>query len=97
VIGAIGNNLTLPYTRVPRTAVTPVFKMACRLRFMKPDVDMLLRCIDTQLDTGVILALIEATLRLLPPNNSPIGRAEAEERIRQKRERALIQETSFID
>jgi len=71
--------------------------MACRLRFMKPDVDMLLRCIDTQLDTGVILALIEATLRLLPPNNSPIGRAEAEERIRQKRERALIQETSFID
>lgn len=97
VIGAIGDNLFPPYIGVPRTAVTPVFKMACRLRFMKPDVDMLLRCIDTQLDTMVISALIEAALRLLPPDNSPSGRAEAEERMRQKKERALIQETSFID
>ncbi|KAI9045748.1 zinc finger protein [Aspergillus affinis] len=97
MIGAIGDDLILPYTGIPRTAVTPVFKMACRLRFMKPDVDMLLRRIDTQLDTMVISALIEAALRLLPPDNSPNGRAEAEERMRQKSERALIQETSFID
>ncbi|CDM38413.1 Zinc finger, C2H2 [Penicillium roqueforti FM164] len=96
-IGTNGDNLNLTYTGVPRAAVTPVFKIACRLRFMKPDVNMLLRRIDTQLDTMVISALIEAALRLLPPDNSPNGRAEAEERMRQKRERALIQETSFID
>ena len=86
-----------PYTGVPRTTVAPVFKMACHLRFMKPDVDMLLRRIDTQLDHGVISALIEAALRLLPPDETPEGRLKVKERMQQKIERALLHEMSFVD
>ncbi|KAJ5559520.1 hypothetical protein N7513_001919 [Penicillium frequentans] len=77
--------------------VAPVFQMACRLRYMKPDVDMLLRYVNTQLDNMIISALIEAALRLLPPENTPEGKAEAKERMQQKRERALLHEVSFIN
>ena len=65
MIGAAVDDFDPPYTGIPRAAVIPVFKMACRLRFMKPDVNMLLECIDTQLDRMIISALIEAALRLL--------------------------------
>lgn len=91
------NGLIPSYIGVPRTTVAPVFKMACRLRFMKPDVNMLLGCIDTPLDRMIISALIEAALRLLPPDNTPEGRAEAKERMQQKMEQALLNEVSFID
>jgi hypothetical protein len=53
--------------------------MAYRLRFMKPDINVLLSYINTQLERMIILALIKATLRLLPPNNIPKGRLEAKE------------------
>lgn len=86
-----------PYIGIPRTMIAPVFKMACQLRFMQPNVDMILRRIDTQLDHGVISALIEAALRLLPPENTPEGRLEAKERIQQKMERARLHEMSFVD
>ncbi|KAJ5547544.1 hypothetical protein N7513_004778 [Penicillium frequentans] len=71
--------------------------MACHLRFKKPDVNMLLRYIDTQLDHMVISALIEAALRLLPPDDTPEGRFEAKERMQQKMERAHLQEVAFVD
>ena len=77
--------------------VTPVFKMACRLRFMKPDVNVLLSYIDTQLDRMIISALIEAALRLLPPDDTPEGRLEAKEIMQQKMERANIQEIAFVN
>lgn len=86
----------LEYTGVPRTTVTPVFKMACRLRFKNPNVDMLLGYIDTQLDHPVISALIEAALRLLPPEITPEGGAEANKRIQSKMAKALLNETTFI-
>ncbi|GAA3304362.1 hypothetical protein GCM10020218_103770 [Dactylosporangium vinaceum] len=97
MIGATANDFVPPYTGIPRATVTPVFKMACRLRFMKPDVNMLLRCIDTQLDHRVISALIEAALRLLPPDNTIEGKAEAKQRVQKKMEQALLTEMSFID
>jgi hypothetical protein len=77
--------------------VAPVFKMACRLRFMKPDVNMLLSFIDTQLDHMIISALIEAALRLLPPADTPEGRLEAKEIMQQKMERANLQEVAFVN
>ena len=76
MVGATLYGPVSPYPGVARTTVAPVFKMACHLRFMKPDVDMLLRRIDTQLDHGVISALIEAALRLLPPDETPEGKGE---------------------
>lgn len=97
VVGAPVYSFIPPYTGVPRATVAPVFKMACHLRFMKPDVDMLLRRIDTHLDRAVISALIEAALRLLPHDNTPEGRLEAKERMQQKMERALLHEMSFTD
>ena len=75
----------------------PVFKMACHLRFIGPDVDVLLGRIDTQLDRTVVSALIEAALRLLPPDDTIEGRLEAKERMQQKIERALFYEMAFID
>jgi hypothetical protein len=77
--------------------VAPVFKMACRLGFMKPDVNMLLSFIDTQLDHMIISALIEAALRLLPPADTPEGRLEAKEIMQQKMERANLQEIAFVN
>jgi hypothetical protein len=71
--------------------------MACRLRYNKPDVEMLLSYVDTHLDNTVISALIEAALRLLPPESTPEGKAEAIGRMQQKQERALLHEVSFID
>ncbi|KAJ5760882.1 hypothetical protein N7520_008038 [Penicillium odoratum] len=91
------NDSVSPYKGVPRNIVTPVFKMACHLRFKKPDVNMLLNYIDTQLDHMVISALIEAALRLLPPDDTPEGRLEAKERMQQKMERAHSQEVDFVD
>ena len=97
MIGAAVHDFVPPYTGIPRATVVPVFKMACRLRFMKPDVNMLLECIDTQLDRMIISALIEAALRLLPPDNTIEGRAEAKVKIQKKMEQALLNEVSFID
>ncbi|KAK1145670.1 hypothetical protein N8T08_003906 [Aspergillus melleus] len=70
--------------------------MACHLRFQNPDVNMLLQRVHTELDASVISALIEAALRLLPPDNSPKGRAEAKDKMQQKQKQALLQETYFI-
>ncbi|CAG7925969.1 unnamed protein product [Penicillium olsonii] len=97
MVGATLYSVISPCTGVPRTAVAPVFKMACHLRFMKPDVEMLSGHIETQLDHGVISALIEAALRLLPHDNTAEGRLEAKERMQQKIERALLHELSFVD
>ncbi|KAJ5559501.1 hypothetical protein N7513_001900 [Penicillium frequentans] len=92
------NDYSTPaYTGVPRNMVTPVFKMACRLRFMKPDTNVLLSYIDTQLDHMIISALIEAALRLLPPDDTPGGRLEAKEIMQQKMERAYLQEVAFVN
>ncbi|KAJ5712952.1 uncharacterized protein N7483_010133 [Penicillium malachiteum] len=71
--------------------------MACHLRFENPDVNMLLSHIETQLDHMVISALIEAALRLLPPDDTPEGRLEAKERMQRKMERAHLQEVAFVD
>lgn len=71
--------------------------MACRLRYNRPDVEMLLSRVSTQLDNSIISALIEASLRLLPPESTSEGKAEAIERMQQKKERALLHEVSFID
>ncbi|KAB8242946.1 hypothetical protein BDV35DRAFT_396301 [Aspergillus flavus] len=65
--------------------------MACRLRFMKPDVDTLLRHINTQLYHMIVAALIEAALRLLPPDNTPEGK----ERLQKKMKDAQLAENSF--
>ncbi|KAJ5194077.1 hypothetical protein N7491_001413 [Penicillium cf. griseofulvum] len=97
MVGATVYGIISPYTGIPRTTVAPVFKMACQLRFMKPDVDMPLRRIDTQLGHGVISALIEAALRLLPPESTPEGKLEAKERMQQKMERAFLREMAFVD
>ena len=100
IMGATVNNYISPcslYTGVPRSAIMPVFKMACHLRFIGPDVDVLLGRIDTQLDRTVVSALIEAALRLLPPDDTIEGRLEAKERMQQKIERALFYEMAFID
>lgn len=80
-------------TRLPRDAVMSIFRMACRLRFMKPDVDTLLRHINTQLDHMIVAALIEAALRLLPPDNTPEGK----ERLQKKMRDAQLAENSFTD
>lgn len=97
MIGAVIDDSVPPYIGIPRDTVGPVFKMACRLRFAKPDVDMLLGRIDTQLDRMIVLALIEAALRLLPPDNTPEGRAEAKKKMQKKMEQARLHETAFID
>jgi hypothetical protein len=64
---------------------------------MKPDVNVLLSYIDTQLERMIISALIEAALRLLPPDDTPEGRLEAKEIMQLKMERANIQEIAFLN
>ncbi|KAE8404960.1 hypothetical protein BDV37DRAFT_246188 [Aspergillus pseudonomiae] len=93
MIGVAVTDIYPAYLGVPRDAVMPIFRMACRLRFIKPDVDTLLRHINTQLDHMIVAALIEAALRLLPPDNTPEGK----ERMQKKMRDAQLAENSFTD
>ncbi|RAL09374.1 uncharacterized protein BO97DRAFT_374795 [Aspergillus homomorphus CBS 101889] len=97
MLSATADNPAQPYAGIPRALITPVFRMACRLRFKNPDVETLLNYVNTRLDNTVISALIEAALRLLPPESTPEGKAKAIERMQQKQEWALLHEVSFID
>jgi hypothetical protein len=45
----------------------------------RKDINVLLSYTDTQLDHMIISALIDAALRLLPPDDTPEGRLETKE------------------
>ena len=65
MIGAAVTDIYSAYPGLPRDAVMPSFRMVCRLRFMKPDVDTLLQHVNKKLDHMIVAALIGAALRLL--------------------------------
>ncbi|OJJ42651.1 hypothetical protein ASPZODRAFT_28978 [Penicilliopsis zonata CBS 506.65] len=71
--------------------------MACLLRSYRPDVDLLLQYVHTQLDRAIVSALIEAALRTLPPDTTPEGKAESKIRMQKKRQEAEVAEALFID
>lgn len=95
--GATISDLTTPYIGISRKLITPVFRMARRLRFQNPDVDMLLRHVNTGLDRAIVEALIRAALRLLPHDGTPEGKIETQKLEMQKDKEARLAEGCFID
>lgn len=91
------HEITTPYFGLPRSMVKPVFEMACRLRFMKIDVEMLLKYVDTKLDHEVVSYLVEAALRLVPPNKTLEDASEARMKMIQKAGRASFNEKNFVN
>jgi len=80
------------YTGIPQPIVAPVWELALRLRFQKPNVERIIKTTKTTLDPAIVSALIDATARRLPPDNTSTG---VEKRNR-RRERAKCAEDAFV-
>lgn len=86
-----------PYDGISRALVTPVFKMACNLRFSQPTPSIIIARTRTTLDHDIVSAILEAALRLLPPDSTPEGIRLRREKAADQARRAEAAETSFID
>ena len=85
------------YEGVPGTLVTPVFKMASRLRFSQPTPSTTIARTRTTLDHDIVSAIIEAALRLLPPENTREGIKLRQEKAADRARRAEDAESAFIE
>lgn len=86
-----------PYNGVSRTLVTPVFSMACNLRFSQPTPSVIIARTRTTLDHDIVSAILEAALRLLPPDSTSEGIRSRREKATDQARRAEAAEASFID
>ena len=73
--------IPVSYIGIPRSAVSPVFATARRLRFREPTVDDILRRTKTELNNQIVSALIAAALRLLPVDDMLHGIALQTEKL----------------
>lgn len=87
----------LPYDGVPRDVVAPVYNMAVRLRFSRPKPERIISKTKTQLDYDIVSAIIEAALRVLPPDNTPEGIASRRTRDAEKARHADAAEKTFVE
>lgn len=85
------------YEGIPKVYVTPVFSLARRLRFSQPSADDIIKQTTTPLSREIVAALIDAAVRLLPPDPSPAGLAARQQKDKEKNERALRAETAFLE
>jgi hypothetical protein len=50
------------YRGTPKGSITPVFKLACRLRFKQPNADEIIGKTKRMLDREIVSSLLEAFL-----------------------------------
>lgn len=74
---------TTAYNGVSSEEVRRVFKAAHVRRFSRPDANTIVEITGTSLDLGIVSAIVEGALRVLPPDKSTDGQE------RQKQEMAL--------
>ena len=81
------------YVGVEKDLVPQVFSYACRCKASIPHVDEVIK---TVLEKEVVLALMDAACRTLPPDNAPKGREFRLQRQRARAEKAQLAEDAFI-
>ena len=84
------------YAGIPTAVVTPVFKLALRLSSLEPTVDSIITQTNTQLDYAIVSALMDAALRLEPPDNTPQGIQARAEKNRRRADKAERAEQHFV-
>jgi hypothetical protein len=84
------------YAGTPTSFIAPVFELACRLRFTEPNAERIIRQTKTPLDQAIVSALIDAAIRLLPPDNTPNGVKARLEKGKRRAERAERAEEAFL-
>lgn len=85
------------YRGVSRELVRPVFLEACQLRFKQPTLEDVIRHSATQLSYDIVLAMLEAALRLLPPDGTMDGTLLRRGKAADKARKAADAESSFVD
>ena len=83
------------YTGIPRSEVDTVFKLARKL-LPQLSPDMIIQRTQTKLSRDIVCALIDATYRLLPLDNSPEGVKARQQKQNDRTERALHAEQNFL-
>ena len=84
------------YIGIPKAVIAPVFEVALRLRSMEPTADSIITQTKTQLDHAIVSALIDAALRLEPPDNTTQGIQARMEKDRMKTDKAERAEQHFV-
>lgn len=82
---------------IPSDLVTPVFKIACRLRSPDLTAETVLIASKSRLHLSIIGAIIRAALRVLPVDNSPEGYLKRIERERLSAARAIENQDAFTE
>ncbi|KAK5111166.1 hypothetical protein LTR85_012248 [Meristemomyces frigidus] len=77
--------------------VKPVFLKACQLRFEKPTPEVVISHTKTRLSYDIVSAILEAALRLLPPDRTADGTLRRQEKAAKKAQRAADAEFAFVD
>lgn len=86
----------IPYDGEPKAAVQVIFRFACLHRHEAMDAGSVMRRVHTTLSPEVIKSIIDAALKLLPPDNSPQGRLERQLMEQEKKRRAIQAEDAFV-
>lgn len=85
-----------PYNGVPRELVMKVFRIACQLRSQEPTPELIIAESRTNLHHEIVSAILEAALRLLPPDNTPDGIQLRRDKAAEKARKAEEAESGFI-
>ena len=71
--GSITHVDEVGFIGIPKAVITPVFELALQLRSLEPVADSILTQTKKQFDYALVVALVDAALRLEPPRNSLKG------------------------
>jgi len=85
------------YHGILSSEINLVYKAALRLRFSNPDSSQIIAITGTTIGAGIVSAIIEGALRLVPPDRDPAGEAIRKQKNLVRAERALCAESSFVD
>lgn len=86
-----------PYRGIAASEVAILWKTALRLRHKNPEARDIIQATKTRIDEGVVAAIIEGALRLLPVDNTPSGTRIRQEMMRHKHDQALAAEKNVVE